>query len=138
MKIKTIDYQRFKFLIQWIISQGYFKTQEELGRKFGINNKSTLSQIINGKQTSLRFINCVLSVDSRINKEWIYGESDNMLFELENSKPITEKNPENEIQELKHTIELLKKDVKYYADMADSRLQNIEVQTKLIKTLEEK
>ena len=49
-----------------------------------------------------------------------------------------EKTPEDEIQELKHTIELLKKDVRYYADMADSRLQTIEVQSKLITALEGK
>lgn len=130
MKDKAIDSQRFKFLIQWIISQGYFKTQEELGRAFGVNNKSTLSQIINGKQTSLRFVNCVLDVDARINKGWIYGESENMLVENENSKPKIEEDPTM-------IIELLKKDVKYYADIADSRLETIRVQSKLISQLEE-
>lgn len=137
MKTKSIDNQRLKFLIQWIISQGYFKTQEELGRALGVNNKSTLSQIINGKQTSLRFINCVLDIDKRINKDWVYGESEKMLIE-ENSNNKAPANYEETIIKLQHDIELLKKDVKYYADMADSRLQTIEIQSKLIIALENK
>jgi hypothetical protein len=46
--------------------------------------------------------------------------------------------PKEKIKELEQTIKLLKKDVRYYADMADSRLQTIEVQTKLITALENK
>jgi hypothetical protein len=78
----------------------------------------------------LRFVNCVLDVDARINKGWIYGESENMLVENENSKPKTE-------EDSTMIIELLKKDVKYYADIADSRLETIKVQSKLISQLEE-
>jgi RNase H-fold protein (predicted Holliday junction resolvase) len=46
-------------------------------------------------------------------------------------------NTHNPTQNNEHIIELLKKDVKYYADMADSRLETIKVQTKLIEKLEE-
>jgi hypothetical protein len=135
MKSKVIDPQRFKFLIQWVISQGYYRTQEELGKAFGVNNKSTLSQIISGKQTSLRFVECVLGIDERINKDWIYGEAENMLIEKKNDEQQCDC-IEDRIKKLETDILLLQKDVKYYADMADSRLQTINVQNKLIDNYE--
>ena len=138
MAYKQTITERVKFVIRYLISQGFATSQEDLGKKVGVTSKSYLSQLVSAKQNNTEFINKLMSLDATLNKEWLYNEEVESPFREVTAGFClveTEKTPEDEIQELKHTIELLKKDVRYYADMADSRLQTIEVQTKLINVL---
>lgn len=130
--------ERVKFLIHLLISKGFATNQEDLGKKMGVESKSYLSQLVNSKQNNTEFLNKLSILIPEFNKEWLYKEEIIDPFLQENSTKV-EKNFtsfENKIKELETNIELLKKDVRYYADMADSRLQTIEVQSKLIVELE--
>ena len=130
--------QRVKFLIKYLVDKGIAANQEEIGALYGVRSKSQVSMLVNGRLNNAGFLNFLLTLAPEVKREWLYDES---ITEPFREAPAglclveTEKTPEDEIQELKHTIELLKKDVRYYADMADSRLQTIEVQTKLINVL---
>lgn len=130
--------QRVKFLIKHVIGTGVAGNQEELGRLLGVNNKSYFSQLVSGQRNNDNLINQLLNFVPNFNREWLYNESiENPFIETTAGTCLIEsgKAPEDRIVELEHTIELLKRDVRYYADMADSRLQTIEVQTKLINVL---
>lgn len=140
MKRQITITERVKFLIKHIITLAVAKNQEELGQILGINNKSYMSQLVNGRIPNEQFIDSLINYAPTFNKEWLYDESIESPFLDGTEKKVEEKTktPEDKITELEHTIELLKKDVRYYADMADSRLQTIEVQSKLITALESK
>ena len=140
MRTQRTITQRVKFLIKYIIGLGIAKNQEDLGRIMGISNKSYLSQLVNGSRENEKFIGSLVNYVPDFNIEWIYQENIESPFLSEMETIIVEKNqsPEDKIAELEIAIELLKKDVKYYADMADSRLQTIEVQSKLITQLEKR
>lgn len=130
--------QRVKFLIKYLIDKGIASTQEEIGTMFGIKSKSQVSMLVNNKINNATFLNFLLTLAPEVNREWLYKEEIIDPFLQENSTKV-EKNFtsfEKKIKELETNIELLKKDVRYYADMADSRLQTIEVQSKLIVELE--
>lgn len=143
MKQQAIT-QRVKFLIKHIIGKGIAENQEELGKIVGVNSKSYLSQLISGQRNNEELINSLLNFVPNFNKEWLYDETLENPFITEivdfgsATTDITQQSPEETIKKLQHDIELLKKDVKYYADMADSRLQTIEVQSKLINQLEQR
>lgn len=64
--------------------------------------------------------------------EMINLENENVTEVLQNSS-----GAQNTFEDKDTIIALLKKDVKYYADIADSRLETIKVQSKLISQLEE-
>ena len=140
MRTQRTITQRVKFLIKYIIGLGIAKNQEDLGRIMGITNKSYLSQLVNGSRENEKFIECLVNYVPDFNIEWIYQENIESPFLSEMETIIVEKeqSPEDKIAELEMAIELLKKDVRYYADMADSRLQTIEVQSKLITQLEQR
>ena len=140
MKRQITITERVKFLIKHIITLAVAKNQEELGQILGINNKSYMSQLVNGRIPNEQFIDSLLNYAPTFNKEWLYDESIESPFLDGTEKKVEEKvkAPEDKIAELEHAIEVLKKDVRYYADMADSRLQTIEVQSKLITALEKK
>lgn len=140
MRTQRTITERVKFLIRHIIGIGIAKNQEDLGRIMGITNKSYLSQLVNGSRDNEKFIESLVNYIPEFNIEWLYDENIESPFSAGSEKKVEEKPqvPEKKIAELEHTIELLKKDVRYYADMADSRLQTIEVQTKLITALENK
>lgn len=133
--------QRVKFLIKHLVDKGIAANQEEIGALYGVKSKSQVSMLVNGRLNNAGFLNFLLTLAPEVKREWLYDESITEPF-----REVTaglclvepEKTTEDEIQKLKHTIELLKKDVRYYADMADSRLQTIEVQSKLITALESK
>lgn len=75
-----------------------------------------------------------------LNTAWLFTGEGEMQKKLNNEITTVlqdNSNTHNPTQNNEHIIELLKKDVKYYADMADSRLETIKVQTKLIEKLEE-
>lgn len=130
--------QRVKFLIKYIIGQGIATNQEDLGRKIGINNKSQMSQLVTNYIPNNNFIDSLLILAPKFNKLWLYDESIESPFldipEEKNEKKET--NLEKVIKELEANIQLLQKDVRYYSDIADSRLQTINVQNKLINSYE--
>lgn len=137
MKQKAIT-QRVKFLIKHIIGIGVASNQEELGKKIGINNKSYLSQLISGQRSNEKLINLLLNYAPDINKEWLYNEGIESPF-LDGEVSIETKEDvdyEEVIKGLETNIIMLQKDVKYYSDIADSRLQTINIQNKLIDALE--
>ena len=75
-----------------------------------------------------------------LNTAWLFTGEGEMQKKLNNEITTVlqdNSNTHNPTQNNEHIIELLKKDVKYYADMADSRLETIKVQSKLIHKLEE-
>lgn len=132
--------ERVKFLIHLLISKGFATNQEDLGKKMGVESKSYLSQLVNSKQNNTEFLNKLSILIPEFNKEWLYNEEiqDPFIQVKADVCIIEQDDPKEKIKELEHTIELLKQDVRYYADMADSRLQTIEVQSKLITALEGK
>lgn len=132
--------ERVKFLIHLLISKGFATNQEDLGKKMGVESKSYLSQLVNSKQNNTEFLNKLSVLIPEFNKEWLYNEEiQDPFIQVKADVCITEQDdPKEKIKELEHTIELLKQDVRYYADIADSRLQTIEVQSKLITALESK
>lgn len=70
---------RIKILVHWLISQGIVESQQDLGEKIGITNKSYLSQLVNGRTVSLSFINKLSEMDSRINSDWLLSGEGEML-----------------------------------------------------------
>ena len=130
--------QRVKFLIKYLVDKGIAANQEEIGALYGVKSKSQVSMLVNGRLNNAGFLNFLLTYAPEVKREWLYDESITEPFREITAEVClveNEKKPEDRITELEHTIELLKRDVRYYADMADSRLQTIEVQTKLINVL---
>lgn len=140
MAYKQAITERVKFLIHLLISKGFATNQEDLGKKMGVESKSYLSQLVNSKQNNTEFLNKLSILIPEFNKEWLYNEEiQDPFIQVKADVCIMEQDvPKEKIKELEHTIELLKQDVRYYADIADSRLQTIEVQSKLITALESK
>lgn len=137
--------QRVKFLIKYLVKKGVAGSQEEIGALYGIKSKSQVSMLVNNKLNNDTFLNFLLTLAPEIDRKWLYNESVTEPFLKENEKELKkveqieqpkETNLEKVIKELENNIQLLKKDVKYFADMADSRLQTINVQNKLIETYE--
>lgn len=97
--LQMAENKRIKILVHWLISQGIIASQQDLGEKFGIANKSYLSQLVNGRATSPDFINKLSKLDSRINAEWLETGKGNMIIEENGSGqqfngPITGDNPQ--------------------------------------------
>ena len=131
--------ERVKFLIHLLISKGFATNQEDLGKKMGVESKSYLSQLVNSKQNNTEFLNKLSILIPEFNKEWLYNESiESPFIGVTAGFCLTEneKSPEDEIQELKHRIDLLEKDVRFYAEIADMRLQTIDLQGNLIAEME--
>lgn len=138
MAYKQTITDRVKFTIRYLISKGIAKNQADLGNKINIESTSYLSQLVNGKQNNTDFINKLIELAPDINKEWLYNENIESPF-LDGEVSIETKrdvNYEEVIKGLETNIIMLQKDVKYYSDIADSRLQTINIQNKLIDTLE--
>lgn len=137
--------QRVKFLIKYLIKKDIAGSQEEIGALFGIKSKSQVSMLVNNKLNNDTFLNFLLTFAPEIDRNWLYNESVTEPFLKENEKTIKkveqieqpkETNLEKVIKELENNIQLLQKDVKYHADIADSRLQTINIQNKYIDNLE--
>lgn len=138
--------QRVKFLIKYLIRKGIAGSQEEIGALFGIKSKSQVSMLVNNKLNNDTFLNFLLTLAPEIDRNWLYNEAVTEPFLKENEKDLKkveqikqpkETNLERVIKELENNIQLLQKDVRYYADIADSRLQTINVQQKLIESYEQ-
>ena len=141
--------QRVKFLIKFIIGQGIADNQEDLGRKIGIKNKSQMSQLVNNYIPNGNFIDSLMKFAPKFNKQWLYDENIEYPFieeEMQKSDifeaggitmcGVSKEEAQEVIDSLNAMVEMLKKDVKYHADIADSRLQTINIQNKYIDNLE--
>ena len=96
--------KRVKLLINWLISQGLISSQQELGEKFGITNKSYLSQLVNGKSYRQDFINKLSEFDPRINRTWLMTGEGSMLLtgegpmlNTDSSAPVAVRTPAGEV-----------------------------------------
>lgn len=149
MAYKQTLTNRVKFLISYLIGKGIAENQEDLGKKVNIDSKSYLSQLVNGKQNNTNFINKLMELAPEINIDWLYDESIESPFleEIPQKSDIFEaggitmygvskEEAQEVIDSLNAMVEMLKKDVKYHADIADSRLQTINIQNKYIDNLE--
>lgn len=146
MRLQVTITERVKFLIKYLIGKGIAQSQEDLGKKIGIENKSYLSQLVNNSRPNEKFIDSLVNLLPNFNKEWLYNENIENPFTDENTDNSTsafnemQKNItqilEQKLKKMEEDLRLLQKDVKYYADMADSRLQTINVQNKLIDNYE--
>ena len=146
MRLQITITERVKFLIKYIIGKGIAQSQEDLGKKIGIENKSYLSQLVNNRRPNEKFIDSLVNLLPNFNKEWLYNESiENPFIDENTDNPTSAFNEmqknitqilEQKLKKMEEDLRLLQKDVKYYADMADSRLQTINVQNKLIDNYE--
>lgn len=72
--------ERIKMVIAWLISSGIAKNRNDIGHKMGYNNKSYLSQVINGRvNVSNEFINSLCGLDENINRDWVLKGEGEML-----------------------------------------------------------
>lgn len=93
---------RIKTIVHWLISQGIISSQQDLGEKLGISNKSYLSQLVNGRATSPDFINRLSKLSAQINSEWLETGEGAMLIGSQDNHgggqhfhgPITGPNPQ--------------------------------------------
>lgn len=140
MKQQAIT-ERVKFLIKHIIGKGIASNQEELGKLLGIKNKSYFSQLVSGQRNNENLINSLLNFTPDFNKEWLYNNDIKTPFlsqENETSLLLDKKIDEGIKQIEQNTtilIEKLKRDTEFYSSLADSRLETIKTQNKVIETL---
>ncbi|WP_372776468.1 hypothetical protein [Mangrovibacterium sp.] len=86
---------RIKRVARWLIGNGVAANQETLGRMLGYKNKSSFSQVLNGKvPIPTGFTNRLAKLDQRINEAWISEGWGSMIDEK-----LTEKNREEMYQE---------------------------------------
>ena len=73
--------ERIKLAIKWLIGQRVADNQEEVGKLLGYSNKSSFSQVINGKVPLPNdFIERLCSLNKNINKVWIIEEKGEMIY----------------------------------------------------------
>ncbi len=72
--------ERIKIVVKTLIGLGVGKKQEDIGNLLGYTNKSSFSQVLNGK-VSLpnNFIDKLCELDSRLNKNWITSEEGSVM-----------------------------------------------------------
>ncbi|MDR2009233.1 MAG: peptidase S24 [Bacteroidales bacterium] len=74
-------YNRIKSVIKWLIGNGFGNSQMDIGRLLGYSNKSSFSQVINGKvPLPGDFIDRLSSISGNINKVWIVDGVGDMLM----------------------------------------------------------
>ncbi|NDP26425.1 MAG: helix-turn-helix transcriptional regulator [Flavobacterium sp.] len=83
------ELQRIKIAVKTLISLGIAKNQEEIGLLMGYKNKSSFSQVLNGKvPLPADFVNRLCKLDRRLVKMWIVNEIGNVLRNEEDSKQV--------------------------------------------------
>ncbi|MEB3799826.1 helix-turn-helix transcriptional regulator [Flavobacterium columnare] len=83
------ELERIKIAVKALISLGVAKNQEDLGRKMGYTNKSSFSQILNGKvPLPADFIDKLCKQDSRLVRIWIVNEVGNVLRNKSQSEQV--------------------------------------------------
>lgn len=74
------ELQRIKIALKALISLGIARNQEGVGKLLGYSNKSSFSQVMNGKvNLPTDFIERLCALNSSINKEWIKNGIGNLL-----------------------------------------------------------
>lgn len=89
------EIKRIKRAINWLISQGYFSSQKEIGEIMGITNRSYLSQLVNSETPNHDFINKFTSIAPQISAFWLMTGEGTMLRsdemdQIKNRKPESE------------------------------------------------
>jgi len=83
--------ERLKKVIKWMVGSGLAPNQEEIGKLLGYKNKSSFSQVLNGKvPLPGDFITRLCAIDKTINRVWIEDGIGQMLLSTPNAKTITE------------------------------------------------
>lgn len=71
---------RIKLAIKWLIGNGVATNQENIGKLLGYNNKSSFSQLLNGRVPIPKdFIDRLSNLHPNINPVWIENGEGNML-----------------------------------------------------------
>lgn len=77
-----MESDRIKACIKWLIGQGYANNQEEVGKLLGYSNKSSFSQVVNGKKPlPANFAERMAGISPQINAQWIRTGEGKMLKE---------------------------------------------------------
>jgi hypothetical protein len=110
-------HERIKIIAKWLIGTGAATNQEQLGKLLGYSNKSSFSQVVNGRvPLPDDFIDRLCSINQNINKVWIMNgtgtminnsiEGDNDSISLGHAKIIS--NDPSKLNEAKKEINHLK------------------------------
>lgn len=71
---------RIKTVVKWLIGQGYAGNQESVGKLLNYSNKSSFSQLLNGKKPlPSNFIERLAGLHDKLNSEWITSGQGDML-----------------------------------------------------------
>lgn len=98
------DNKRIKRAINWLISQGRFSSQKEIGEKLGVVNRSYLSQLVNSDNPSSDFVNKFTIIAPEISKEWLLtGDGDMIRKDFQNE--VEDVTPEERAQLDKAIVE---------------------------------
>lgn len=74
------ELQRIKIALKALISLGNARNQEEVGKLLGYSNKSSFSQVMNGKvNLPADFVDRLCSLNTALNKDWIKTGIGNVL-----------------------------------------------------------
>lgn len=74
--------ERIKLVLRWLIGQGVADSQEEIGKLLGYKNKSSFSQVVNGRvELPKDFIERLCSLSPKLNKVWIETGAESMFLE---------------------------------------------------------
>lgn len=77
-----MELNRIRAVIKWFIGQGYADNQEGIGKLLGYANKSSFSQVLNGKKPlPSNFVERLVSINTRIDADWVRTGKGNMLKE---------------------------------------------------------
>lgn len=82
------DNKRIKRAINWLISQGRFSSQKEIGELIGITNRSYLSQLVNSDTPNVEFINKFTKIASEISEDWLLTGEGEMLKSATNQPTV--------------------------------------------------
>lgn len=83
------DLERIKIAIQALISLGIGKNQEDIGKLLGYTNKSSFSQVVNGKVALPKdFIDKLCGLHRSISKVWLISGVGNVLRDASKSKQV--------------------------------------------------
>jgi len=83
------ELERIKIAVKALISLGAATNQEGIGKLMGYSNKSSFSQVLNGKVALPKdFIDKLCKLDRRLVKVWIVNEVGSVLRNKEQSKQV--------------------------------------------------
>lgn len=74
--------ERVKVLMKVLIENGFCRNQAEFGERLGYTNKSSFSQVVNGRVPFPKsFTSKLLHAFPAVNAEWLNSETGEMLLE---------------------------------------------------------